>query len=272
MKLAWLIFSVLLLNSACSRKPVAAHIPMFSQEMFLTRQITLGSEQIGYRVFIPKEQKAGEKLPVMLFLHGSDERGDDNDSQLSGPAPTITANPNNFKFIIVFPQCPAGRFWDKEMIERAIAELDQTVKEFDGDESRLYLAGFSLGGYGAWTTAAMYPNKFAAVVPMSGRLLPRPGERKYVAPEILELADAENPFTAFAQKLKDTPIWIFHGAKDNIVPVENSRRMAKALKEAGNENSKYTELENTGHLTLIAAIDNLELFEWLVRHQLARKA
>jgi pimeloyl-ACP methyl ester carboxylesterase len=203
----------------------------------------------------------------MLYLHGSDERGDDNEGQLSGPGPILLAHPENFPFIIVFPQCPAGRFWDKEMIGRAMAALDQTVKEFDGDESRLYLAGFSLGGYGAWTTAAMYPAKFAAIVPMSGRVLPRPGERKNVAPEILELADAENPYAAFAGKLRNTPIWIFHGANDNIVPVDNSRQMAKAFKEVGNENARYTELENTGHVSLNAVFSNPELFEWLAQQQ-----
>ena len=96
------------------------------------------------------------------------------------------------------------------MIHVAMAELDQTVKEFNGDESRLYLAGFSLGGYGVWTTAAMYPGKFAAIVPMSGRVLPRPAERKNVDPEILKLADEPDPYAAFANKIGKAPVWIFH--------------------------------------------------------------
>ncbi|MGI8813159.1 MAG: prolyl oligopeptidase family serine peptidase [Pyrinomonadaceae bacterium] len=206
----------------------------------------------------------------MLYLHGSDERGDDNEGQLSGPGPIILANPNNFPFIVVFPQCPAGRFWDKEMIGRSLIELDQTVQEFNGDESRLYLAGFSLGSYGVWTAAAMYPGKFAAVVPMSGRVLPRPGERKSADLEILELADSENPYRAFANKLRNTPIWIFHGANDNIVPVENSRKMSKALKEIGNENAKYSELEDTGHVSLTGAFNNPELFKWLAEQRISK--
>jgi len=211
--------------------------------------------------------KPGEKLPVMLYLHGSDERGADNQGQLSGPAPLIQANPQNFHFIIVFPQCPAGQFWNKDMIGVAIAELDQTIKEFNADESRLYLAGFSLGGYGVWTTAAMHPGKFAAIVPMSGRLLPRPGERANVDPEILKLVDEPNPYAAFAKKIGQTPVWIFHGSNDPIVPVDNSRQMAKAFKDAGNENARYTELENTGHVSLNAAFSEPQLFEWLAKQR-----
>jgi len=206
----------------------------------------------------------------MIYLHGSDERGTDNESQLSAPAPLIQANPDYFKFIMVFPQCPAGRFWDKELITAAVAELDQSVQEFGGDDSRLYLAGFSLGGYGAWTAAAMYPAKFAAVVPMSGRLLPRLYERKNAAPEILKLSDSEKPYAAFAAVLKDTPIWIFHGSEDPIVSVSNSREIAKALREAGNTNVNYTELPHTGHVSLTAAFSNSELFTWLEKQRLRR--
>ena len=268
MSVRWLIVAIVLLTATCGRKGVSVEAPIFSQKLFVTRQAILGSQQFKYRVYVPNEINESGRLPVMLYLHGSDERGNDNEGQLSGPAPAILANPENFKFIIVFPQCPKGRFWDEEIIHQAILALDQTVSEFNGDSSKLYLAGFSLGGYGAWTTAAMYPNKFAAVVPMSGRVMPRPGERKSVAPEILRLVDSKEPYLAFAEKLSSTPIWIFHGANDNIVPVYNSRQMAKALNEAGNINARYTELENTGHVSLTAAFNDRELFEWLAYQKL----
>src|SRR5438309_2237501 len=87
---------------------------LVAENLFQSRQLIVGTKQVAYRIYVPKDRKEGEKLPVMLYLHGSDERGDDNEGQLSGPAPAILANPNNFRFIMVFPQCPVGRFWDKE--------------------------------------------------------------------------------------------------------------------------------------------------------------
>ena len=271
MKKAILSVCLVILSSACIKKATTDQTVTFSESDFPVRELSFGSQQFKFRIYSPKDTKPGERLPVMLYLHGSDERGEDNQGQLSGPAPLILPNPNNFHFIIVFPQCPAGQFWNKDMIGVAVAELDQTVKEFNGDESRLYLAGFSLGGYGVWTTGAMYPDKFAAIVPMSGRVLPRPAERKNVDPEILKLADEPDPYAAFANKIGKTSVWIFHGANDPIVPIDNSRQMAKAFKDAENENARYTELENTGHVSLNAAFGNPELFEWLAKQTLSRE-
>ena len=108
-------------------------------------------------------------------------------------------------------------------------------------------------------------------MPMSGRVLPRPVERKNVDPEILKLADEPDPYAAFANKIGKTSVWIFHGANDPIVPIDNSRQMAKAFKDAENENARYTELENTGHVSLNAAFGNPELFEWLAKQTLSRE-
>jgi len=267
----FLTFCVILASFACIKKTAADQAVSFPETDFPVRTTNVYSEQFKFRIYIPKDVKPGEGLPAMLYLHGSDERGEDNQGQLSGPSPQILANPNNFHFIIVFPQCPAVQFWNKDVIGVAMAELDQTVKEFNGDESRLYLAGFSLGGYGVWTTAAMYPGKFAAIVPMSGRVLPRPAERKNVDPEILKLADEPDPYAAFANKIGKAPVWIFHGANDPIVAVDNSRQMAKAFKNAGNGNARYTELENTGHVSLNAAFSNPELFKWLADQRISNQ-
>lgn len=235
--------------------------------MFASREITFEGRLYRFRIYLPAEVNKSEKLPAMLYLHGSDERGTDNEGQLSGPAPAIVANRKNFSFAIVFPQCPQGRFWDAEMIRLANAELDQTVAEFGLDESRLYLAGFSLGGYGVWSAAVTLPKRFAALIPMSGRVLPRSNEINYVSSEVRTLAESPRPFTAYAQLLKDEPIWIFHGTNDPIVPVSNSRDIAKALREAGNLNFNYTELADTGHISMPIALAKPELFEWLSRQR-----
>lgn len=265
------VFLVLLVLSGCRFRQAQTSTQIFSPVIFQSRETVFNSKRLLYRLYVPGNRKENEKLPVMLYLHGSDERGDNNEGQLSGPAPLILEKPNNFQFIIVFPQCPAGRFWDKDMIEVAITELNDTVREFNGDETKLYLAGFSLGAFGTWMAAAEHPDKFAAIVPMSGRILPRSGERKDVSAEILRLADEKDPYAAYASKLNKIPIWIFHGANDPIVPVENSRQMAKALKAVGNENARFTELENTGHVSLNAAFSNPELFKWLAEQHISNK-
>ena len=268
MKLWLVLIFFTILFAGCAKSLVKTEISSFSEEEFFVRTAKFGTEIFRYRIFVPQDRTPGARLPVMLYLHGSDDRGDDNELQLRGMTEHLKRHPQDFPFIIVFPQCRNDRSWDDMTIGRAMAALAQSVNEFDGDERRLYLAGFSLGGYGVWTTAAMYPDKFAAIVPMSGRLIPRSGERNHVEPQILELADAGDPYAAFAQKIGKTPIWIFHGGDDNIVPVANSRKMAAALKNAGNNNVKYTEFPNTGHYSLDQAFNESELFKWLALQHL----
>jgi predicted peptidase len=234
---------------------------------FLERQVIINSNAYNYRIYIPPNYQPNDKLPIMLFLHGSDERGDDNESQISGFKKIIEQNPNNFSFIIVFPQCRKGKIWAGEMAEQAIKALDQTVKEFNGDEYRLYLSGFSLGGYGAWQTALLYPNKFAAIVPISGRILPRLGkssnEKSQISPQIISLAESENPYQSFAEKIGKTPVWAFHGKEDKVVPINQVRKMIETLKSNGNINVNFTEYENSGHVIIEKVFEEAKLFEWL---------
>jgi predicted peptidase len=235
---------------------------------FLSREIRVGENTYGYRVYVPKDRQPGQKLPVLLYLHGSGSRGTDNRSQVEGFNKFIKENPQNFNFIIVFPQGRAETFWDPAMLEQAIAALDQTVKEFDGDEKRLYVSGWSLGGVGAWHAALLYPHKFAALVPIAGRITPIDVELNNSSPQILSLADAEKPYDAFAEKLKEIPIWIFHGGKDISVPVNESREMSRALKKAGNPDFHYTEFEGMGHYSVEAAFTSPDLFAWLAEQRL----
>lgn len=173
---------------------------VYPKEEFLYREGKSDGQIYRYRVYVPSGIHSNEKLPAMLYLHGAGNRGDDNESQLNGLAETIRERHEQFKFIVVIPQCPAGRFWDEQMIGQAIMALDDTVADLNADPDRLYLAGFSLGGFGVWNTAAMYPEKFSAIVPMSGRVLPRQQEMKRVSPIIAQLARAEDPYKGFAER------------------------------------------------------------------------
>jgi len=253
--LIFVLFLSLSLVFSCNRNAVE----------FLKREVTVGGTTYGYRVYVPKERPVGQKFPVMLYLHGSGARGSDNESQIEGFRKFIADNPQNYKFMMVFPQGDAKGFWDPKMLEQAVAALDQTVKEFDGDDKRLYVSGWSLGAVGAWHAPILYPGKFAAAVPVAGRITPLDFEYPASSPEILAIAQSDKPFEAFAEKLRDTPIWVFHGGKDPSVPVNESREMNKALKKAGNADFHYTEFEGMDHYSIEAAFTTPELFDWLAK-------
>ncbi|HEY2867789.1 MAG TPA: PHB depolymerase family esterase, partial [Pyrinomonadaceae bacterium] len=153
----------LIICAACG-----ARGPSYSEAEFPARTVTVSGEQFAYRVYIPPNRQEGAQLPVMLYLHGSNRHGTDNQSQLADLYENIEGFPQNWNFIVVVPQCRDNTFWAGPMMDQAIAALDATVKEFGGDEDRLYLAGYSMGGFGAWQTAITYPWKFAAIIPVAG--------------------------------------------------------------------------------------------------------
>jgi predicted peptidase len=247
---------------------IASCKPAYPPVEFLKRSVAAGDYTYGYRVYLPKDRQPGRKLPVMLYLHGSGSNGEDNEAQLKDFKKIIGKNPQNFSFIVVLPQAGTGTFWNTQMIGQAIAALDQTVKEFDGDEKRIYLVGWSMGGLGAWHTAVLYPGKFAALVPIASRIMPTPTEREDLSPDLLNLVDAPEPLAAFGEKLKNIPTWIFHGDQDEVITVGASRRLNQALIKAGNNDVHYTEYPGMGHYAIEAALTEPELFEWLAKQQL----
>lgn len=258
---------IVLFISSCFSSNLSAE-----KNEFLRRSVKINSNTYNYRVFVPANRRPEQKLPVMLFLHGSDERGDDNEAQIGFFEKIIGNNPQNFQFIIVFPQCRRDTFWAGEMIEQAVKALDETTAEFNGDLNQLYLSGFSLGGFGVWQTAILYPGKFAALVPMSGRVLPRldkdSKEKAALSPEQLALDASPDPYKAIAGKIGRMPVWVFHGKDDNIVPINQSRKIVEALRKNGNNNVNVTEYENTGHITIDKAFSEPPLFEWLAKQKL----
>ena len=244
--------------------------------LFIKREVKIGEETYGYRVYVPKNHDSKKKLPVMLYLHNNGANGTDNEKQIIGFDEFIHSKPTEFNFIIVFPQARPNSYWIGNQTEQAVKALDQTVAEFGGDTNRLYLAGHSLGGYGTWTTAVLYPHKFAALVPVAGGIVPPfelPPIAKLIFPkQIIDILNAPNPYDALAKEIGNTPIWVFHGADDESISVKESRNIVEALKKNGNKNVNYTEYPKTDHNdALFKAFADPKLYEWLGKQELKKQ-
>jgi predicted peptidase len=234
---------------------------------FPERTFTLYGETFKYRIYVPKDRDPIAKIPVMLYLHGSGARGDDNREQIGILAELAHESPEKFPFAIVFPQCPMGTSWTAAQIEKALAALDKTVAEVNGDEKRLYLAGYSMGGFGAWHTAIANPSKFAAMISIAGGVeamgVVSTDDRFLLSPQVRAAETSGDVYRAYGEALKNMPIWIIHGDKDDSVPVEQSRKLAAALKTAGAKDINYVELPNSGHDILDRTFRDEGLVEWL---------
>jgi predicted peptidase len=162
------------------------------------------------------------------------------------------------------PQCLKNFWWIMPpMDELAMTTLKEAVKEFHGDAQRTYLTGMSMGGYGAWHLAGKYPGRFAALVIICGGIRPPAHDLKAI-PDLVKLIPPDSPqsYSAAAAKVGKTPVWIFHGADDKIVPVTESQQMAAAMKRIGGE-VHYTEYPGVGHRSWDKAFDEPTLFPWL---------
>lgn len=245
-----------------------------SADDFLTRSMTVDGTSYKYRVLLPKTRDPNAKVPVMLYLHGSGSRGEDNIAQIDNFRWAIAPIKDNVNFVVVLPQCKADSFWAaNDMAKYAIAALDESVKEFDGDAQRLYLAGFSLGGYGTWQVGAANPGKFAALVPVAGGVVGErpinPHDRAAIIPEVGTMLDSPEPYQALAKAIGQTPVWVFHGTKDESVPVNFARSIVNVLKDAGNMNVRYTEYAEDGHQIFGKAISEPGFLEWLSQQRLS---
>jgi predicted peptidase len=199
-----------------------------------------------YVVYVPKSYKGDKEFPLILFLHGSGETGTDGEKQAKvGLGPAIKKEEKSFPFIAIFPQSQK-RNWgaDSEDGKRALAILAEVQKEYKTDTKCVYLTGLSMGGFGTWSMALKYPEKWAAIVPICGG-----GDPKQAA------------------KIKDIPCWCFHGDADKAVNVEQSQKMIAALKEAGGM-PKYTEYPGVPHNSWDKAYATKELYEWLLMQKL----
>jgi predicted peptidase len=207
--------------------------PQFA-DLTYTRHVRL-----PYLLYLPRGYDATKRYPLILFLHGSGERGTDLDLVRFIGLPHKLDTWDDCPFIVVSPQCPAHSRW-VFLLDPLDALLDDVLARYAVDERRVILTGMSMGGEGAWSLAAYRPERFAALVAICGRNSPM-----------------------MALWLKDMPIWVFHGAQDDVVPLSASETMVAALRKAGN-NPRFTVYPDAGHDSWTQAYDEPELYPWLL--------
>ncbi|MCI0536487.1 MAG: prolyl oligopeptidase family serine peptidase [Verrucomicrobiales bacterium] len=208
------------------------------------------SVQAKYLLFLPREYKQSgtKRWPMILFLHGAGERGTNiNHVAVHGP-PKIVKDRPEFPFIVVSPQCPNDQAWSQDAL---LLLVDEIVRKYKVDQSRVYLTGLSMGGYGAWQLGLNHPERFAAIAPICG------------GGDILPILLTERKQ---AKRLKELPIWAFHGAKDQLVKLAESERMIEALRKIGNE-AKLTVYADAEHDAWTETYNNPALYDWFLQHQ-----
>ena len=236
---------------------------------FLDRSVNIGAMKYRYQVYVPAEHSLGKEWPVVIDLHGNGSQGPDGLLPTAqGLAQLIRLNRSRFPAVVVFPQAEAGKRWlNADMEALVMAELDRTMTEFRGDPSRVYLAGFSMGATGAYRIAYHWPNRFAAIVAIAGRVDSdvksySDGE-KQADRKANPFVSAADPFAALAEKIKHVPIRVFHGDADETVPVEQSQRLVTALK-AAQADVRYQEYAGATHVGAAQnALAEQDLITWM---------
>ncbi len=241
------------------------------------------TKKVGYEYLLALpagyDASAGKSWPLIVFLHGSGERGSDPwkvavhgpPKLLRGDMPARAPEPGKqppppetpgaraqreecakilaTNFIVASPQCPAGTSWDDDGV---LALVDEISAKHRVDVKRIYLTGLSLGGYGAWSVGIKYPERFAAIVPVCGG-----GSATDIRRGLREKKTA----------LVSLAVWAFHGAKDPSVPVEESETMVAALKKAGVTDVQLTIYPEAKHDSWTETYANPELYTWLLKHE-----
>ena len=211
-------------------------------------QAAIEADGYAFQLFLPpgaelKNSDGTARWPLMLFLHGSGERGSDIARvKVHGP-PKIADRDPRFPFILISPLLPADEDWDMAKLDRI---LDHLQRRLPVDPDRIYLTGLSRGGHATWRWAAAEPGRFAAIAPVAGR---------------------GDPATGCA--LKDLPVWAFHGDRDDVVIPEGSFAMARAIRACGGRASRLTIYPDLGHNAWDPAYDDPELYLWLLSHRRA---
>lgn len=200
------------------------------------------SIETQYLLYLPENYNQNQETlwPLVVFLHGSGERGDDvNRVKVNGP-PKLVQEGKKYPFVLVSPQAREGERFEPGTIKKLIDDLK---KRYKIDPDRVYLTGLSMGGYGTWETAQEYPEEFAAIAPVCGG------------------GDAAKNF-----RLRHLPVWCFHGAKDDIVLPSESQKMVDSLKKYSSD-VKFTLYPDANHNSWDATYSNDSLYSWLLSHK-----
>ena len=194
-----------------------------------------------YLIYLPEGYDSTRLWPLLLFLHGAGERGDDLERvAIHGPPRLIREATMDFPFIVVSPQVPEDRTWSTLFLDALIEEISATHAV---DEDRIYVTGLSMGAYGAWHVAFEFPDRFAALAPISGG------------------GTITGPCT-----IRHVPVWVFHGALDPVVPVWHSDELVERLRDCDGH-VRYTRYDDAGHDAWTRTYANSELYEWLLQHR-----
>jgi len=211
--------------------------------------------EMKYLFYLPKDHgaKSKKRWPLLMFLHGAGERGTNVQRvAIHGPM-SLVKQGKEFPFIIVAPLCPEGEKWQNENL---LNLLERVEKKFKVDTNRVYLTGLSMGGFGTWNLAIAHPEKFAAIAPICGGGMG-------IDVILAGYGKPKNP-------LIDLPVWAFHGAKDPVVPVEESERTIGAMKKIRAKETKLTIYPEAQHNSWTETYNNQELYEWLLKHERQR--
>lgn len=201
-------------------------------------------QELGYALHIPLDTK--EKKPLLIFLHGSGEKGTDIEKvKVHGPFKYLKNH--DIDAYVLAPQCPENEYWNEEILYRLILKIQ---KENNIDSSRIYLTGLSMGAWGAWNLAFAHPETFAALVPIAGFVDRIP---------MIE-----------GCKIKGIPIRIFHGLLDDVVNVDYSIAIYKKLKNC-NANVQLTIFDDAGHDSWSKVYDNQEIYDWMLKQNKRNK-
>ena len=195
-----------------------------------------------YLLYLPRDYAIDSKRrwPLVIFLHGKGERGDDLERVKSHGPPKMVKQGREFPFVLASPQCPDKQRWNVDDLN---ALLDDLLARHRVDRDRVYVTGLSMGGWGTWQWISKYPQRFAAAVPICG------GADRM-------LFDRTNL----------PPVWAFHGDQDKAVPVEESRHMVEKWRQDGGE-AKLTIYPGVGHDSWKKAYDDPAMWQWLLSHK-----